>query len=241
MKYKIYIQALNNFPVADWAVDAYMGFRDKQADIIFFEDIEEVPASPTNIVVGFIEDTNKYFEKLGIPPKRNFNVPYDLRPYAGRALYYTSMWEVRNHPHFPIFVKPVYAKRFVAGVIKSQELMDIFLKDIPNEEEVMVSEVVNFVSEYRGYVVKGELKGIKHYLGDFRIFPDMSVVDATIKDFKDAPAGYSIDFGITDDGRTLLVECNDGWSLGNYGLNPSIYTNLLSARWLEIMKEKFGN
>lgn len=237
MNYKIYIQSLNGFPIADWAVSAYMGFRDKQANIIFFEDIEEVPVSPYNIVVAFIEDTNKYFAKLGIPPKRNINIPGELLPFAGRDYYYTKMEEFRQFPQFPSFVKPVYAKQFVAGVIKNQEALDIYLKDIPNEEEVMVSEVVNFVSEYRGYIIKGELKGIKHYIGDIRIFPNMSIVDEAISAFKNAPAGYSMDFGITDKGETLIVECNDGWSLGNYGLNDTTYTSLLSARWLEIMKE----
>ena len=237
MNYKIYIQSLNGFPIADWAVSAYMGFREKQANIIFFEDIEEVPVSPYNIVVAFIEDTNKYFNKLGIPPKRNINIPGELLSFAGRDYYYTKMEEFRQFPQFSSFVKPVYAKRFVAGVIKNQEALDVYLKDVQDEEKVMVSEVVNFVSEYRGYIINGELKGIKYYIGDIRIFPNMPIVDEAIAAFKNAPAGYSMDFGITDKGETLIVECNDGWSLGNYGLNDTTYTSLLSARWLEIMKE----
>ena len=49
-----------------------------------------------------------------------------------------------------------------------------------------------------------------------------------------APAGYGIDFGITDDGKTLLVEVNDGHSLGNYNLRPVEYAKLLEARWDEL-------
>ena len=60
--------------------------------------------------------------------------------------------------------------------------------------------------------------------------------DSAIAEYEDAPAGYSIDFGITDDNRTLLIECNDGWSLGNYGLEPSKYCRLLGKRWHELMK-----
>lgn len=242
MNYKIYIQACNNFPVADWAVSAYMGFKERQANIYFFEDIEEVPVSPYNVVVSFIEDTNKYFAKLGIPPKKNFNIPESLFKYAGRGFTYDNLGHIRmlaftGRLVYPFFLKPVYAKRFVAGIIKNDEQLRAFLKDIPDTEEVMVSTIVNFISEYRGYVVKGELKGIKHYIGDFRVFPDMKIIDAAVADFKDAPAGYSIDFGITDKGETLLVECNDGWSLGNYGLEDSKYVSLLVARWLELMKE----
>ncbi len=29
---------------------------------------------------------------------------------------------------------------------------------------------------------------------------------------------FSMDFGLTDDGRTLLIEVNDGYSIGCYGL-----------------------
>ena len=237
MKYKIYIQALNNFPIADWAVSAYQGFRDKQMDIIFFEDIEEVPVSKNNIVVAYIEDTNRYFEKLGIPAKQALNIPHELRPYAGRWIVRTSMeWFRKGKYGLPIFIKPDgKAKEFIAGVMSKPETISTF-DDVPADTRVFLSEVVDFKSEYRGYVIRGELKGIYWYRGDFRIFPDAAVIDKAIQDYKDAPAGYSIDFGVTDKGETLLIECNDGWSLGNYGLDHTKYANLLLARWLEIMK-----
>ena len=72
-------------------------------------------------------------------------------------------------------------------------------------------------------------------MGSFRVFPDMNIVDAAISEYKSQPAGYSIDFGVTNDGRTLLIECNDGWSLGNYGLNDVTYSTLLAKRWLQLM------
>ena len=49
-----------------------------------------------------------------------------------------------------------------------------------------------------------------------------------------APAGYSADFGVTDDGRTLLVEVNDGYSLGSGGLVANLYAELLRSRWQEM-------
>lgn len=227
---------MNNFPIADWAVSAYLGFREKQANIIFFEDIEEVPTSKYNIVVAYIEDTNKYFERLGLPPKMALNIPNELEKYTGRKIRYMTMKEFKEDSEIPIFVKPARkSKEFVAGVLTKQSSKELFFKDHSDDTPVLVSEVVDFVSEYRGYVIDGELKGIKHYLGDFRIFPDMKVVDNAIADYKTQPAGYSIDFGVTSDGRTLLIECNDGWSLGNYGLNDTTYSTLLSKRWLQLM------
>lgn len=236
MDYKIYIQSMNNFPIADWAVSAYMGFREKQANIIFFEDIEEVPKSKYNIVVAYIEDTNKYLERMGIEPKRALNIPVELEKYTGREIRYMTMREFKEDTKMPIFVKPARrSKEFVAGVLTKQQSKEMFFGSHPDDTPVLVSEVVDFVSEYRGYVIDGDLKGIKHYLGDIRVFPDMKVVDSAIGDYKSQPVGYSIDFGITSDGRTLLIECNDGWSLGNYGLNDVTYSTLLAKRWIQLM------
>lgn len=56
-----------------------------------------------------------------------------------------------------------------------------------------------------------------------------------VKEYRDAPAGYGIDFGVTADRRTLLVEVNDGYALGCYGLQHDLYAQLLSARWSELV------
>lgn len=47
-----------------------------------------------------------------------------------------------------------------------------------------------------------------------------------------------MDFGLTDDGRTLMIEVNDGYALGCYGLLYVNYAKLLSARWAELTNTK---
>lgn len=49
------------------------------------------------------------------------------------------------------------------------------------------------------------------------------------------PVACSIDIGVTNDGRTLLIECNDAYSLGSYGLEDYKYAKLLSARWSQLL------
>lgn len=255
MNYKIYIQSLNNFPIADWAVSAYMGFREKQANIVFFEDIEEVPPSPQNIVVAFIEDTNKYFAKLELPPKKAINIPPKLEPWAKRRIARTTMKELRgNKINFPVFVKPDrYAKEFVAGVVKDRKSVDLFFKDIKDETPILLSSVVEFTTEWRAYVIDGKIKGFKNYIGDFFEMPDQKWVRDTITHYQEigAPSAYAIDFGVAYTGQvsevgmgrlrhkeTQLIEVNDGWSLGNYGLSDVTYSTLLATRWREIMRER---
>ncbi len=244
MNYKAYIQSLNNFPVADWAVSALIGFRESQMDTILFEDIEEVPKSKFNIVVANIEDTNSYFNRFGIPPKQALNIPNELNThnYLRRATRQCTMGFFREKhkgildAYGSIFIKPDgRAKEFIAGVMKKPETIECF-KDVEDDCPILLSEVIDIVSEYRGYVYDNQLQGLYWYTGDFKIFPDVKIIDEMIDKYTTQPAGYSIDVGITKDGHTILIECNDGWSLGNYGLSPSKYKKLLTKRWIEIFK-----
>ncbi|SHJ63651.1 protein of unknown function [Clostridium cavendishii DSM 21758] len=60
------------------------------------------------------------------------------------------------------------------------------------------------------------------------------IIQEVISKFTSAPNGYAIDFGLTDKGETLLIEVNDGYALGYYGLFNLEYAKLLSARWAEL-------
>jgi len=39
---------------------------------------------------------------------------------------------------------------------------------------------------------------------------------------------------VTTAGATLVVEVNDGYALGAYGLMPLAYAKFLSARWAQL-------
>lgn len=242
LNYKVYIRAFNNFPIADWAVSAYQGFKENQANIVFFEDIEEVPTSKYNIVVTFIEETNKYLQRFGIDPKQAINIPKELRDYKWlkRDVQWTTMGFLKAHPDvfkFPLFVKPDgRAKEFVAGVVSKPELLPIYFNAINDETRVLTSSIIDIVSEYRTYIIDGQIRGCKWYLGDHLVFPDAAFIKEAVDTYKSAPAGYSMDFAVLKDGSTVLVECNDGWSLGNYGLDHTVYSKLLATRWREMFK-----
>jgi len=241
MDYKIYIISENNFPLTDWALWAYMGFKEKSASIVMFEDIMEVPLSKNLVLVADIDYTHAYLKRFGVEPPKALNIPEELMSYAGRNIRYMTMGEFKKDTQLPVFIKgnnkaKEYSDIFSAGVITKESSRRDFFNGVPDAFPVLVSDYMDIVSEWRGYVIDGQLKGIKHYLGDIRVFPDMKVVDEAIGKFTTAPVGYSIDFGITADGKTILVEANDGYSLGNYGLEPSLYSTLLAKRWLQIMK-----
>lgn len=63
---------------------------------------------------------------------------------------------------------------------------------------------------------------------------DTIFINFCVKDFEGAPKAYALDFGVTKDGETILVEVNNTCSIGSYGLEPVLYARFLSARWVEL-------
>jgi hypothetical protein len=67
---------------------------------------------------------------------------------------------------------------------------------------------------------------------------DESVVRACVDTWTasgQAASAYAIDFGVPRDGRTALLEVNDGYSLGTYGCPLDVSVELLMRRWMELM------
>ena len=105
-----------------------------------------------------------------------------------------------------------------------------------------------FGPEYRVYIVNGEIVGCGRYDNTEDDVNDPLILDmGRVKEMADlyhgngAPAGYGLDVGVSDeDGRTYLIEVNDGWALGFYrgSLQRGAYLDLLVARWEEIARTK---
>ena len=62
-----------------------------------------------------------------------------------------------------------------------------------------------------------------------------------LQNWKDKPYAFSMDIAVANiDGKeeTVLVECNDCYSLGCYGLQNIMYAKMISARWSQLMQRK---
>ena len=135
------------------------------------------------------------------------------------------------------FIKPIEEekKTFNGHVVKAYRDL-IYTAPMEGFKWVYASEPVEFVTEYRFFVHREQgIVGMKHYAGKWELMVDYSVAEAAVKAYTDSPIAYSLDMGLTTDGRTLLVECNDSISLGCYGLAPYIYGKMITDRWEEIM------
>ena len=171
-----------------------------------------------------------------------------LRKYLKRSVWESSIRKLVMESHHKdvsnVFVKPKSkAKLFTGFVINSN--LDLFRLDgIAKDTDLYCSSVVNWLSEYRVFVIKSKIVGIKHYDGDERLKLNIEVVESAISDFEKSNQrtdAYGIDFGILDDGTTALIEWNDGFALGSYGLEKEIYTELILTRWEELLTNQTHN
>jgi hypothetical protein len=106
--------------------------------------------------------------------------------------------------------------------------------DEREDTEIWCSEPVNFVTEWRCFVRYGEIIDVRKYKGNWRINFDYKIIEQALKKYQSSPKAYAMDFGVTEKGETLLVEVNNGYSLGCYGLFYLDYAKFLSAKWAEM-------
>ncbi len=233
---KVYIQKdkQNQYASVNFAI-AFEGFRQMGWEICdFYRGIDIVDNEKENVVVGYVDDIQKVLQKFHIKTP-SFNYPDELLPFLGRKIWKSTVNTIANDPkNWNIFIKPTQeTKKFTGVLVKSTKDL-IGCGDQNSDTEVWCSEPVNFLAEWRCFVCYGKIKDVRMYKGNWRLHFDYQIIEKAIKEFSSAPAGYAIDFGLTDEGKTLLVEVNDGYSLGAYGLFYLDYAKLLSARWAEM-------
>jgi hypothetical protein len=188
---------------------------------------------------------------LGIREPDNFSYPEALWPYLNRAVFQCRIGNVEGN----WFVKPIETKSFTGFVYDDKqdvihlsehdlEQRDVLLS-LPPETPVWVSEPVTWLSEFRYYVIDGEVRGEGRYddgpddvpVPDY--FMVMEMVE-TLSRQQDAPAAYSLDVGVLSSGETALVEVNDAWALGFYtgSLSYRDYIEMLWRRWDQLARKR---
>lgn len=184
------------------------------------EFVEAYTFHEDDIVIGSVESTIGFWNKLGITVPKYIGYPNELKEYFDRNIYTTTYGALKG-TKLPIFVKPKNdVKLFTGFVIDNSKRYNnaLFLYNdvLDNDTEVYVSDVYKIDSEYRFFIHKGKCVGVKHYDGDWTICPTDDTfffVDKIIADFKDAPVAYTLDISISKDEMRphRLIEINDFW------------------------------
>lgn len=150
------------------------------------EDI--VPIGSIEFVQEFLK---RYYQIEGVKP---LNIPEELRrpEYLKRWVEYRTYRETfKNDYASPVFVKDNDKLKGYTSIVRPGEEIEA--------GNYIVSEVVDIDSEWRAFVHDGELVGLQNYLGDFTMFPDVSLIKKMVESFKGSPTAYTLDVGIRKD------------------------------------------
>jgi hypothetical protein len=234
---KVYIRKNKHreFPSPNFAI-AYDAFSKMGWEVIGFQPGEQKNGlTPDCVVVGYVDDVHYALRCLQIALPVEDTYPEVLASFLGRKVWRSKINYIAGHPElWPIFIKPATATKKFTGRLVTGTKSLVSCGDEFEDTEIWCSEPVQLVSEYRCFVRYGKILDVRLYRGDWRVSLNAAVVEAAVASFVGAPVGYAIDFGCTVAGETVLIEVNDGYSIGAYGLLPVDYAQLLSARWAEI-------
>ena len=237
---KAYIRFRENIPDNANTYAAAEGFNMMGVPVIpfyGFGDIEKLDLTPETIVCGNIGDVRQALKLLGKPQPDNVDYPPCLEWMLGRKIEVLPLEQVRDGVR-RCFVKPIQQKLFTGLVWSPDDPRSrLLVACYPHDTPCYVSDVVEFVSEYRCFFKRGEPIGVRHYRGDPFVALDKKVYDKAVKCCKgNMPDAFVLDMGVTDTGETVLVEANDAFAVGAYGLASLVYARMLETRWEQLTR-----
>ena len=222
-------------------LDVVLEQRGLQVQTFLTKDLSRarVALSRQTLVAGRLGAVESALRQLGVEIPRPDDYPAAARPWFGREIWPSTLGAARARVEDrgeALFIKPrARAKRFTGRVF---DTADDFrgLAVASARAEVWCAEVVDVVTEHRAFVVDDRVVGLRHYGGDGEVEPDPGVVHDVLTALAGGlPAGCALDFAVLGDGRTVLLEANDGYALGRYGLEGEAYADLLLARWSQLV------
>lgn len=237
-----------DIPHSSNIANAMYGFREMGAEIVpyhLIDDIYEI-VTKEDIVLDYIEQCNIIFAKYGIVPHIP-DYPDALKSFLGRKIWKDTINSIScNEKKWSAgyFVKPTRSKVFTGKIISC--LTDLVGCGNHSEDyEVLVSEPLDICAEWRCFITYDKLIDVRPYgmlidrtRKSYMYHYDADVLTSMMQAFvnwEERPAACSMDICVTKDGRTLLVELNDAYALGCYGLPGIYYAKLISARWSQLL------
>ncbi|KAF3888840.1 MULTISPECIES: ATP-grasp domain-containing protein [Nostocales] len=203
----------------------------------------QLPLDRESLVVGDIPCVLGALKQVGIPEPQPNDYPTSLINFMHRRTWISTLEQLevgfRNGVYPPTFVKPATRRKRFTGFILESEYDFWQVYGVSRQEKLLCSEVVSWVSEYRVYVVRSQIRSCDCYRGNADVPLDTEKVLCAIQALDSAGeshAGYAIDFGVLASGKTALVEMNDGFALGAYTIDRQNYTDMILARWEELIK-----
>jgi hypothetical protein len=219
-------------------VTATEGLRLLGYHLEFFDanQIDDIRLDEKTLVVGFIEVVRRAVQRITGTKPPVINYPAEIISFAHRSIWMTDLGDIRNSPaSWPVFIKPADdIKSFGGRVVRG--CLDL-CPGLDNSTKLWASECVAFFAEFRCFIQDREVVGCRHYRGAPLLFPDPQAISEMVAAWNTSPRAYCLDVGVCSSQnkpKTVLVEINDAYSAGDYGLQPIIYARWLETRWAEM-------
>lgn len=190
-----------------------------------------------NVFIGSVEFMKEVFSRVG---KADIRVPENSnRQHLNMTLGEAKMLAKSKS----IFIKPFDIKLFTGFVL--DQMVYSSITDISDDTLVMVYDVFPspIKSEWRCYIGRNRVVDIRNYSGDMFTTPSKEYLESVIESNKNFPISYTIDIGVLENGNyhskeleNVVIEYNDMWAIGNYGIDNYDYFSLLKSRYFEIVK-----
>ena len=186
----------------------------------------------THLFVGSVEFMTEVFSRVGIEqPRLPMNNLREFKEMKLKDFIYTE----------PVFIKPKSIKAFTGFVV--DEVSKSMIGGLDGELDIIVQEVLPSIkSEWRCYVFNGKIVDVRHYSGD--IYGDTEYIVRTYNRNQiyllvgdGMPETFVIDIAFRGGGKGVtVIEFNDMWAIGNYGVPNDLYVRMLKQRYFDIIK-----
>ena len=216
------------------AIDSAMDYR-----LVTFEEVESGKFDlliKNHLFVGSVEFMREVFKRIG---KNDVRLPMN----SDREHTIITLEEAHNRVANgeKIFIKPIEIKLFTGLVLDG--ICYSSLANLPSDTKVMAYKPFEnrILSEWRIYIHNKKIIDSRNYSGDFKINPVYSYIEEKINELNNFPCAYTIDVGILNligspNNTNVIIEFNDMWAIGNYGMPNDLYLQLLKDRYFEIVK-----
>ena len=235
---KALIQRRDGVPATEGCDSAWKALSDAGWALRFFEKLADVDVYADEVVIGGIDPVVQALTRLDVVlPDIDYPETFRellLDPDVER----TTMGAVRRSPErWPRFVKPTSGQNEFGGLVIRSTRDLLLVTHVDDELPVFSAAPLDMTGrvEWRGFVINGKVRDIRPYTycvdGDA---PSRTFVQLLADQWSGAPAGFALDvvnMGDRSRPNWRVIECNDGYALGSYGLHRATYAELLVARW----------
>lgn len=189
-------------------------------------------SNPQYIPVGNIEFIEKFiFMATGKTPKP-INIPKKLMTpeFLGRTADFVKFSDINSSISLNgnKFVKSIDKIKGASGMTDTLDISFVYgernVIGAPEDsysQKFFVSDIIPISSEWRCFIFNNELIDVRHYIGEFDNIPSKAVIKEMIASYTNSPPAYTLDVGVTNYDRTVILEVHNFWSCGLYGFEAS--------------------